>query len=194
MVVNSEARERVLRAAERLFAEHGYTSVKLKDIALAANVRHATLYHHAPGGKEQLYIEVMENSLNTHRAGLNGLIAQHQGNLRDQLRAAADWLLGHPPLDLLRVARTDLTEIDSVQATRLSTLSLEAMIEPIALALSQAVDRGELGSIDIGLAAGGIFGMLQSMHLVPAAGYIKPRIDMTYDLIDMLLSGLLKRP
>lgn len=51
----SEAHERVLYAAERLFAECGYHTVTVKDVAKAAGIHHASLYHHAPGGKAQLF-------------------------------------------------------------------------------------------------------------------------------------------
>ena len=53
--VPSAARERVLDVAEALFAERGLARVTMREIAHAACMRHASLYHHAPGGKEQLY-------------------------------------------------------------------------------------------------------------------------------------------
>jgi AcrR family transcriptional regulator len=42
MMDESEARERVLAAAERLFAERGYAAVTLRDIAAAVGIRHAS--------------------------------------------------------------------------------------------------------------------------------------------------------
>ncbi len=52
---NTDARERVLDAAERLFAERGYASVTLRDIAAEVGIRHTSLYHHVPGGKEAIF-------------------------------------------------------------------------------------------------------------------------------------------
>ena len=48
----SEARERVLDGAAKLFTERGYAAVTLRDIAAEVGIRHTSLYHHVPGGKE----------------------------------------------------------------------------------------------------------------------------------------------
>ncbi|MEL6231961.1 MAG: helix-turn-helix domain-containing protein [Cyanobacteria bacterium J06627_3] len=46
--MNSKARERVLAVAQKLFVERGYEVVTVKDIARAAEIYHASLYHHFP--------------------------------------------------------------------------------------------------------------------------------------------------
>ncbi|GCE21918.1 TetR/AcrR family transcriptional regulator [Dictyobacter kobayashii] len=47
----SVARERVLDAAELLFARQGYASVTLRAIAAQVGIHHTSLYHHVPGAK-----------------------------------------------------------------------------------------------------------------------------------------------
>ena len=89
----SEARERLLKEAERQFGERGYTAVTLRDIANALQVKQASLYHHVPGGKEHLFIEVSERTFQRNNAGLTRAIANAGPHLRDQLRAVADWML-----------------------------------------------------------------------------------------------------
>ena len=95
---HSQARERVLDAADKLFAERGYAAVTLRDIAAEVGIRHTSLYHHVPGGKEELFIEVTERSLTHHRIGLSEAIVQAGTTIRPQLFAAADWFLSHPTL------------------------------------------------------------------------------------------------
>lgn len=68
---NSVSRERLLTMAEKLFSQKGYHSVTLRDIAAETGIRQASLYHHAPGGKEELFIEVMERIFDRHQNGLN---------------------------------------------------------------------------------------------------------------------------
>jgi TetR/AcrR family transcriptional regulator len=51
---------RVLQAAEKLFAEHGYDGVSASMIAEAASVSKANIFHHFHS-KEQLYVEVMKH-------------------------------------------------------------------------------------------------------------------------------------
>jgi AcrR family transcriptional regulator len=60
--------------AEHRLAARGYTSVTLKDIANQLGIKQASLYYHFPGGKENLYMEVMILSIiRTTNQGINSL-------------------------------------------------------------------------------------------------------------------------
>ena len=54
-----DTRSTVLTNAKRLFAQHGYVGVSVRDIAKACGIRAASLYHHFPD-KESLYLATME--------------------------------------------------------------------------------------------------------------------------------------
>lgn len=196
MIGHTEARERVLDAAERLFAKKGYTAVTLRDIAAEVGIRHASLYHHAPGGKEALFIEVTERMVERHRAGLAQAMTQAAPNVRSQLRAVADWLLSQPPMDLVRMTYSDMPTIAPAQAERLSELAFAALILPVAALLERAQAAGEVEHADLGLVAGGIVGMIESLHAVPETAFNQPfvnRTTMAYDLIDVVLNGVRTR-
>ena len=139
---SSEARERVLREAEQQFSERGYTAVTLRDIASALKIKQASLYYHVPGGKEQLFIEVVERTFLRHRKGLEHAIILAGPELRSQLRAVAIWLLSQPPMDLIRMTYSDMPIIDQEHARRLSWLAYTSMIGPIEAALVQAQQNG----------------------------------------------------
>jgi len=57
-----ETAERILDAAEQLFAENGYTGTTLRDIAARAGLRNPSIYNHFDG-KESLYLAVLERGL-----------------------------------------------------------------------------------------------------------------------------------
>ncbi len=190
---NTEKRERVLDAAERLFAQKGYASVTLRDIGAEIGIRHASLYHHVPGGKEQLFIEVTERTLQRHRNGLTQAIAQAELNIRMQLRNVADWLLSQPPMDLIRMTYSDMPVIDQSHAQRLSLMAYDALLSPIEQVLEQARQRGEIQHENMGLIAGGLVGVIESMYSVPehvVQQGVRIRQQMAYDLIDVFLDGL----
>jgi AcrR family transcriptional regulator len=191
---NTEARERVLDAAERLFARGGYASVTLRDIAADVGIRHTSLYHHVPGGKEQLFIEVTERNLRRHQAGLMRSITEAQPDIRSQLNAIADWLLSQPPMDLLRLAGSDLGSIDAAHSRRLSRVAYESMLAPIESALRGAQARGEIEHHNLGLIAGGLLGMIESLYAIPEYALRQSRPEMAYELIDVLLNGLRAQP
>lgn len=58
----SDTRDRILAATAELFRRHGYTGTGLKQIVAAAKAPFGSIYHHFPGGKEQLGVEVVRAS------------------------------------------------------------------------------------------------------------------------------------
>lgn len=52
-------RERLLQEALLLFRVHGYHGVGVSDILAAAALPKGSLYHHFPGGKDQIAVEVI---------------------------------------------------------------------------------------------------------------------------------------
>ncbi len=190
---NTEARERVLDAAERLFARKGYAAVTLRDIAADVGIRHASLYHHAPGGKEQLFVEVTERNLERHYRGLTQAIADAEPNIRARLHAVAAWLLSQPPMDLVRMVHSDMPAIDPAHAERLSLKAFESMLAPIGDMLEEAARRGEIVHEHPGLIGGGIFGMIVSLFAVPEHALELSREQMAYVIIDAMLDGIRAR-
>jgi AcrR family transcriptional regulator len=190
---STDARERVLDAAERLFAQRGYSAVTLRDIAAAVGIRHTSLYHHAPGGKEELFIEVSERNFKRHHDGLTQAMAHAEPDVRARLCAVADWLLSQPPMDLVRMMHSDMPSIDPAHADRLSWLAYESMLSPIEAALQHAQQRGEIEHHNLGLIAGGMLGLIESLYAVPQNALEQSRQAMAYELIDTLLNGLRSR-
>ena len=72
--------------------ERGYKRVTLGDIASALDVKIASLYYHAPGGKQDLYSQVVERDLRKHQEGLARAIRDSGESLEMKLRAITDWM------------------------------------------------------------------------------------------------------
>ncbi|MGH7896824.1 MAG: TetR/AcrR family transcriptional regulator [Candidatus Binatia bacterium] len=72
---DSPSRERVLGVAARLFAERGYGLTSMRDIARAARMRAATLYHHFRS-KEDLYHEVLDREQTKLRELMDSALAE----------------------------------------------------------------------------------------------------------------------
>lgn len=190
----TEARRRVLDVAEDLFARKGYSAVTLRDIATGVGIKHASLYHHIPGGKEELYVEVTTRHLERHRAGLAAALAAAGPDVRAALHATAGWLLSQPPMDLLRMVHADLPAIAPAQARRISELAFRALIAPVEAALVAARERGEIAHPNLGMIAGSIIGMLESLFAVPEHAIVISREAMAREVLDVFLNGLRARP
>jgi TetR/AcrR family transcriptional regulator, lmrAB and yxaGH operons repressor len=55
-----DTRSRILQAALRLFRKHGYHGVGITEILELAQAPKGSMYHHFPGGKEEIGVAVIE--------------------------------------------------------------------------------------------------------------------------------------
>jgi TetR/AcrR family transcriptional regulator, cholesterol catabolism regulator len=185
-----EARLRILDAAESLYAKRGFDSVTLREIAAPLGLSHAALYYHFPGGKEELFAEVMERNIRRHGEGLSVAMASGGASLRSELRGAADWLLSQEPMDLIRMNEIDLPALEPKVSRKLMELVYELVIGRIQAAIEEARVSGRVGDCNAGLLAGGLFGLVENLFAVPASVLRRDRRAMAYEFIDVILKGI----
>lgn len=189
--VESTARERVLSVAERLFSERGYTSVTLRDIASELGIRQASLYHHAPGGKEQIFVEVTERHVFRLRHELEEGARSAEPSLAAQLRVVATTLLNHPPIDLARMTLSDMPEISEEKARHLTSLAFQSLIDPITEVFIQARSRDELWTDEKydALLAVSFFTTIETIHIGKQYARM-PAEEMAEVMIEVMRRGL----
>jgi TetR/AcrR family transcriptional regulator, cholesterol catabolism regulator len=187
----SVARERVLDVAEALFAERGLARVTMREIADAAGMRQASLYHHAPGGKAQLYREVFERMIAHHRAGLERALALAGPRLRARLRAVADWYVGQAPMNFLRMMTSDMPALGDAEAAALAGPAYASLMQPITEAFREAMAAGEAREVDPDLLAGSLLAILDAVAFAEGRGYGEhDQRAMAHTMIDVLVDGL----
>jgi AcrR family transcriptional regulator len=76
-VITSDSRNKMIQSAALLFREHGYSGTGFRDVIEHSGAPRGSIYHHFPGGKEQLAADtvawaaaVVERRIN--RAAQNG--------------------------------------------------------------------------------------------------------------------------
>ncbi len=184
------AKERVLQVAEKLFMERGYTAVTMRDIADSLGMKQASLYNHAPDGKEQLFVEVVERNLEKHKEGMRAAIAGAASDLRAQLQAAARWLLSQPPMNVARITRSDMPEIAPDKALHISGMVFQALLAPIERAFTTAQANGVIRAIDPKFLSGMFVVAVESLHEVPR--YSNRSMDaLIDDTVGLFLDGVL---
>jgi AcrR family transcriptional regulator len=194
---SSTARQRVLAAAEGLFGERGYRGVTLGDVAEELGMRKPSLYHHAPGGKEQLYVEVMEELLERYRAEMEEALARAGPGIREQLKAAARSILSQrPPVSLEGMVLRDMPAISEERSRRLMDVAYRSLHGPLLAALAAARNRGEIRLQDPPLISGTILSLVGGAQVSAYAGGHDDRVDegeVADALVDVLLDGLRPR-
>src|SRR5690349_23709876 len=58
-VIASDSRDRMIQSAALLFREHGYSGTGFRDVIEHSGAPRGSIYHHFPGGKEQLAAETV---------------------------------------------------------------------------------------------------------------------------------------
>ncbi len=91
-------RERILRAAEVLFADRGYVGTRLHEIAHSVGVQKASLFHHF-ASKEDLYREVLKYGYYETKLTIQGALdgaAPPLQKVRSLVEAYVDMVVAHP--------------------------------------------------------------------------------------------------
>ncbi len=187
------ARSRVISVAEQLFSDRGYKSVTLRDIADELGIRQASLYHHFPKGKEELFVEVTERMMKRHERGLRDAISRSPVDLESQLKAIARWMLSQPPIDMSRMVRTDMEEIEEIHRHRLMQAVLKSLILPIEAVFDQAMDREGLREVGHNrLLTSSFLSIMDAIQVSVRFSRRGPE-EMADEMIGVMLNGLRPR-
>ena len=186
---NTDARERVLTVADRLFSERGYQMVTLRDIAQKLGIRHASLYYHFPQGKEELYIEVTARRMQRYRVGLEAAIADTDSDdWQVRLRAAARWLLAQHGMHLGRMLQSDMPSISEEAAERLRVVILGSLLQPLETIFRVVADPAKRGrSVTL---AGMFLSLIEGIDNLPSQYVEGSKEELADVVLDLLINGL----
>lgn len=185
----SPAKQRLLDAAERLFMERGYAGVTLRDIAVALAIKQASIYHHAPGGKQDLYVSVVLRAIDRHALSLWAIIDEPSRGLEEDLVRVGLWLSREPPMNASRILLSDLPHLSARQAALVREAMQSRVNLPLLRLFERAAANGELRVSNPWLAAGAFRAMMQAVELATALSG-KSREDTVRSAVDILLRGL----
>ncbi len=157
-------RERILDAAERLYSAKGYSAVTLRDIGAVVGLSHASLYHHFPAGKDQLFVEVTERNIRRHGEGLAAALEAGGDSFRARLYGAADWLLSQPPMDLVRMLNLDMPSLDPAEGRRLMDLVAELILRRLGSTIEASRQAGQISGAESNLLGGAFLGLIESFQ------------------------------
>ncbi|HET7094317.1 MAG TPA: TetR/AcrR family transcriptional regulator [Thermomicrobiales bacterium] len=188
-VENVSGRERILREARALFTAHGYASVSMQQIADAAGVNKATLYHHFRD-KEDLFVAVIAAEFERERAGIAGALAAG-GDLRDRLEQVAAHLFASHQSDFGRLL-ADLREQVSEPRREVLRAQCAPPWAQLREAIAQATAAGETRPFDPELVAQLFFAMVGSQSWWTKFGSDRPAPDarLAATLADILIAGI----
>lgn len=187
-----DKRDRILRAAIKVFARNGFHATRVSEVAKAAGVADGTIYLYFES-KEELLFSLFEDRIDKLLAFMRDELPK-QPNAPARLRAVIDMQLG-----LLEDER-DLAEVITVilrQSTRLmkefATPHFTAYLDAIAKIVAEGQSTGAFRQdVSPHIAARAIFGALDGITLTWALGRAEQGAlgRASGQLTDVLLRGL----
>jgi AcrR family transcriptional regulator len=186
---NGGGGERILREARALFTAHGYASVSMQQIADAAGVNKATLYHHFRD-KEDLFVAVIAAEFERERAGIAGALAA-EGDLRNRLQRVAAHLFASRHADFGRLLADLREQVSDSRRAELATQCAPPWLQ-LREAIEQAAAAGDVRPYDPELVARLFFAMVGCQSWWGKFDADRPAADdrLAALLADILISGI----
>lgn len=197
----SDSVERILSAAEDLFADHGYDAVSISDIATRAGVCKSNVFHHF-NSKDVLYLAVLNDARQAFFELIDNL-HDSAGSLPERLGKFAESHL-HRILELRKVSRLvlrDLLENSPERSKQLAEKVLDKNFSLLVDTLRVSQQRGDIRP-DVDPAMVAIVLISANIFFFQAGSVLQhfPDIDFANDetryskmLLDILLYGILPR-
>ncbi len=144
--MTTTTKQRILDVTADLFRRYGYTGTGLKQVVTEANAPFGSLYHHFPGGKQELGAEVIRRSGRMYYE----LFEAIADAAADPVTAVSDFFAG--AAEVLRVT-------DYADACPIATVALEvaSTSEPLRAATAEVFESWITGAsarlVDAGIGA-----------------------------------------
>ncbi len=162
-------RDRILRLADALFAEHGYARVSMRLVATAAGVTKPALYYHFRN-KDALFEECVL-ATQKHMGEMLREAASASGSLEERVTAVAQILLTGSPHHPVLIQNDIAEHLPAEVRERLDRGFQENVIAPLSGLFAEAGSRGELRpEVSDEVAANSILGVCMAFLPVTSPG------------------------
>jgi AcrR family transcriptional regulator len=150
-MAEDDTRTRIVGASASHFARCGFDAASLRRIADDAGIKAASIFHHFPGGKRELYRAIMQEVADTIRLHIVGRYGNDAGLCAEDAvvqMAAAFWDYFADHRDYAKLLLHQASGLDRDLAKEIETY-VRGVFEGAHAFLTRAQARGELGEFDV---------------------------------------------
>ncbi|MEF3274959.1 MAG: TetR/AcrR family transcriptional regulator [Chloroflexus sp.] len=189
---SEQIRNRIIDEAARLIVTYGYDGIAMREIAEAAGLSKAGLYHHFRD-KEELLVAVLTNWANEMTTLVEA--ASREPDTRAQLTALVYGLFAQAPTQraLVRLSNQDMPRLSEVARTSIARCYANGLIAPISDMIRGGIERGELQPVDPHLATWLLLGMLYPFFHTEQVAVGEHSMDIAKLIITTFFDGLSRR-
>lgn len=190
--------QKILFEAQRLFAQRGFDGVSISDVAEAAGVSKANIFHHF-GNKQALYMEVLKASMDNFNE-MTGHLEPERAPLEQRLfhflEANAAHLQQFP--ESVQLVLRELLENRSEVTQQLAEQTTDAQFKQLFALLQHAQKAGEIrAGVDLAalvvMMIGAVVFQFQVRSLIhhhPEVGFADDPAQYSRLLVDILMNGI----
>lgn len=195
-------KERILDGFAEQLLDAGYRGISLQAITDQAGIKRPSMYHHFPGGKEQIYTEVALRMIDADAGDVAAALANNE-TLEDKLVALALLHSDDPRKTALDQRIFDATRYVSDETrTVVSTRYVEGLLAPVRELMADHIAAGDLRDEDPDLLMEAFFGMTNAVPALPddvgmppdqRGGQRPPAIELAKRVVALFLEGAAAR-
>ena len=163
----TSTKDQILNGFAEQLLEVGYRGISLQAITDDVGIKRPSMYHHFPGGKEEIYTQVAQRMIDADAALVAAALSDHE-KLADRLIALALIHTDDPRKAAFDQRLFDATRYVSDETrTVVSTNYVNGLLAPVRSMMADAIAAGELRDEDPGLLMEAFFGMANAVPALP---------------------------
>lgn len=145
MTAGADTRTQIMDAFGDQLSATGYPGISLVGVARTVGIQKPSIYHHFPGGKEDLYAAVAVRYIETLHDGI-GRALEQDGTLEERLVALATAAAEHggAPISFEQRVYDALDHVGAATKDRISRLYVTEVLDPVVALFAGAVADGAI--------------------------------------------------
>lgn len=183
-------REQILLSAAKLFIEHGYCGLSMRQIAESVGVTKAALYYHFKD-KEDMFLAILEAYLQKLETLVKGIQIQ-EIDCSEKISMLVRQILNQPvdQRAIIRLASQEMAHLSAESQKSFGDLYHTRFIRRIEAIFEAGINAGELRNTDPKVAAWSLLGMMYPYFYPVHSNEITLSDEIIDRLIDIFLFGI----
>ena len=183
-------REQILSAAQRLFIQHGYHGLAMREISEAVGVSKAALYYHFKD-KEELFLAILKAYLDEVESAIDGIIVQPV-TCSEKIGFFVEYILEQPAEQraITRLASQEISQVSVESRKAFNQLYHEKFIDKLMLILQTGIERGEFRPIKPEVATWALMGIMYPYFYPTQTGNAPLSVETIREIVAIYINGI----
>jgi AcrR family transcriptional regulator len=183
-------REEILQTANKLFIEHGYTGLSMREISEALGVSKAALYYYYKD-KEQLFLAILKAYLDEMETAIDQILARPVSG-KEQIRLFVEYVLTQPAEKraTIRLASQEIAQISAPARQAFDQIYREKFINKVRVILVAGMEHGEFRQIPAETAVWALLGIMFPYFYPAHNGNTFLSAETIHEIVTIYLHGI----